>query len=404
MSKTNEIANKRFYGFDSLRAIMVLLGLVIHSAVNYVEKPLSNWPFQDSANSPLFDLLLIFIHFFRMPIFFVMTGFFTALLIQKRGVGSMVRNRIQRILIPLVVSWLVICQIAMVGFRYAKNLSQPDALSEAISYVLRGGYIFEQTPTTLHLWFLYYLLMMLPLLLLVEKVRSFLPQAINRVLNVTYQKSVGSFFGPFLFAILTFLTILPMGEMTMITSSSLIPSVKTLAAYFVFFYFGYALHAQQPLLDSFKKVVWLRLLLGFFMFFSLIACYIALKSATPDKVKTITLAGTMISSLATWFFLYAFTGLCLKYWNKPSPRWRYISDASYWVYLIHIIFTIWIPVQLAPVAMSAGMKFLTTLAASTAISFLTYHLFVRSTWIGKALNGRKYGKGANTAQNMNKAA
>lgn len=116
------------------------------------------------------------------------------------------------------------------------------------------------------------------------------------------------------------------------------------------------------------------------------------------------LIGTLIASISTWLFLYAFTGICLKYLNKQSSTWRYISDASYWVYMVHILFTLWIPVPLGSVAISAGLKFLIVLSTTTILSFLTYHLFVRSTWIGKALNGRKYGKETAQIQNMNKAA
>ena len=43
------------------------------------------------------------IHVFRLPLFFLVAGFFAALLLEARGTGAVVRNRLVRIGIPLVV-------------------------------------------------------------------------------------------------------------------------------------------------------------------------------------------------------------------------------------------------------------------------------------------------------------
>jgi peptidoglycan/LPS O-acetylase OafA/YrhL len=71
---------------------------------------------------------------------------------------------------------------------------------------------------------------------------------------------------------------------------------------------------------------------------------------------------------------------------------RYISDASYWVYLVHIPIVIYIPSLIFEWQVPAMLKFLTVLSVTTIICFGTYHLFVRSTFIGKFLNGRKYSR------------
>ena len=77
--------------------------LVIHSAASYIEAPVDwMWPFRDSQTSPWFILLLAFIHLFRMPVFFVMAGFFAALLYDRDGPARLVRNRGKRVLLPLV--------------------------------------------------------------------------------------------------------------------------------------------------------------------------------------------------------------------------------------------------------------------------------------------------------------
>jgi len=85
MTKTTD--NRRYYGLDALRGGMMLLGVVLHSAEFYISRPLPQmvgFPL-DRNSSYLFDLVFHFIHSFRMPLFFVLAGFFAALLVEKRG-------------------------------------------------------------------------------------------------------------------------------------------------------------------------------------------------------------------------------------------------------------------------------------------------------------------------------
>ena len=76
---------ERFHALDALRAAMMLLGLVLHSAASYTRTPLGDaWPYHDPHTNVAFDLLVFFIHLFRMPLFFVVAGFFAALLYSSR--------------------------------------------------------------------------------------------------------------------------------------------------------------------------------------------------------------------------------------------------------------------------------------------------------------------------------
>ena len=69
---------------------------------------------------------------------------------------------------------------------------------------------------------------------------------------------------------------------------------------------------------------------------------------------------------------------------------RYISDASYWVYIIHLPATHFAPGLFHGVAMNVFLKFIISSILVTIICFGSYQIFVRNTFIGKFLNGRKY--------------
>jgi glucan biosynthesis protein C len=101
---------KRLHAFDNLRAILMWLGIVLHVAINHTTGP-SALPWRDSQTTPLADLLLLFIHAFRMPAFFILAGYFVALLIAGRGYPGMLTHRLRRLALPFAIFWpiLIVC-------------------------------------------------------------------------------------------------------------------------------------------------------------------------------------------------------------------------------------------------------------------------------------------------------
>ncbi|MCA9140412.1 MAG: acyltransferase family protein [Planctomycetales bacterium] len=97
----------RFHDMDSLRAAMMLLGLVFHVA--WFFQPIYFWnTLSDSQGSIGFQYFFTWVHQFRMQVFFLIAGFFACLLIRKRGLLSFAKNRFLRVVIPLLISMLTI--------------------------------------------------------------------------------------------------------------------------------------------------------------------------------------------------------------------------------------------------------------------------------------------------------
>ena len=72
---------------------------------------------------------------------------------------------------------------------------------------------------------------------------------------------------------------------------------------------------------------------------------------------------------------------------------RYMSDSSYWVFLVHMLGTIGFGALLYRVQVAGEIKMVLNIAATTVACLLTYHLFVRTTWIGVLLNGSRHASG-----------
>ncbi|KAA5545503.1 acyltransferase family protein [Roseiconus nitratireducens] len=95
----------RRHDLDALRAIAMLLGIVLHAALSFAPIP---WTVKDNQQSGFYYVLFASIHGFRMPLFFMLSGFFTAMLWRKRGLGGLVKQRLKRIALPLFLGCLTI--------------------------------------------------------------------------------------------------------------------------------------------------------------------------------------------------------------------------------------------------------------------------------------------------------
>ena len=76
-----EAADTRRHDLDALRALAMLLGIALHAALSFMDFP---WVVQDRVRAPEFGFVVSAIHGFRMPLFFMMSGFFTAMLWRRR--------------------------------------------------------------------------------------------------------------------------------------------------------------------------------------------------------------------------------------------------------------------------------------------------------------------------------
>ncbi len=98
-------AVERRHDLDALRAVAMLLGIVLHAALSFAPIP---WTVKDAQQSEFYGVLFAAIHGFRMPLFFLISGFFTAMLWRKRGLVGLINQRLKRIVLPLVIGCLTI--------------------------------------------------------------------------------------------------------------------------------------------------------------------------------------------------------------------------------------------------------------------------------------------------------
>ena len=135
----------RLYFLDSVRTLCMLLIIPYHAAHIYETE--KDWWVHSPQNSWLFDLIITLQRSFCMSAFFIVAGFFSALVIENRGLRDWSSSRISRLLVPLVLSLLTdqIWQMVI-----AANLEGNGAF-----WPFWGSYLAERGRINIfHLWFI----------------------------------------------------------------------------------------------------------------------------------------------------------------------------------------------------------------------------------------------------------
>ena len=125
----NSSESARRHDLDALRGFAMLLGIFLHGAMSFIPGIGVIWGVQDSQSSGLYAILLASIHGWRMPLFFLVSGLFTAMLWKKRGLRALLVHRFKRIFLPMVLAMLTIIPVMSVVSGYVR--SQPASESTA---------------------------------------------------------------------------------------------------------------------------------------------------------------------------------------------------------------------------------------------------------------------------------
>lgn len=360
----------------------MMLGIVIHSAITYGAMNYgSAWELKDPSNTNIFfDWLVQFIHKFRMPIFFMVSGFFGSLLFYERSAAKMLRNRIDRVLYPFLVCLFLVVPTIVFGITFSKGAFSGDSNSLINTLPIVFDYATYLPSSTFHLWFLYYLLLFsvsaFALGLLFNRLPKF-KNIVNVIFNWVISRSILRLF---LFSSITFFLLLLMNRQWVGTSFSLIPYFSTFIFYFLFYLFGWILFKFKHILPSFMKYDLFLTLMGTVIF--------TMKFLGPN-IFSLEIVMAM-NAVTVWLFCFGITGLFLRMGSNHSASMRYISDSSYWVYLVHFSLTVFIPGLISNWKIPSSLKFLIVVLSTLTICLLSYHFLVRNTFIGKFLNGRKY--------------
>jgi glucans biosynthesis protein C len=163
------------------------------------------------------------------------------------------------------------------------------------------------------------------------------------------------------------------------TSISWLPNLGILTYYLAFYITGWLLYRKKELLNSLKHFDIAVTIIGVIVF--------CLKIYYDHQMNLI--CHQIVNSIITCSLSVGIIGLFLRFADLPNNKVNYFVNSAYWIYLIHFFIAILLSGLINDLTISVYLKFLIVLSITTLICLTSYHFFVRKTFIGVFLNGKK---------------
>tara|TARA_X000000368_G_scaffold410215_1_gene393348 strand:- start:2026 stop:3177 length:1152 start_codon:yes stop_codon:yes gene_type:complete len=366
---------ERFYSLDYLRAFALLMGVLLHVLMLFLE------PVDGSEPRLGASIIFIWIHTWRMPLFMLLSGFFTALSLANRDVGNYAVNRLIRLGAPLLLLWSVIPAID-------EGANELFKIPELISW------LFYDVPFTLrldHLWFLYYLLLFYGILLLLKsitpKIFSFIADYklnLSRVLILwlpiiillsPLNKPTGGIFGE----IPTTFGEVNIGSMLFMAS---------------FFMIGIQIHKSSQFLEYLQRM---RFWLPSLIVFSLTP--IGLLGWGGLKDEPFVFSGPFemwivngLAGSATLLLVLSIMGFAMHQISSSGWTLRWLVKLSYPIYVFHLTFVISVSGTLMFFGVNDWIVVLLGFASGILFPVIIYYAFIFWTPLDWIFNGYKNSK------------
>lgn len=349
--------NSRYYGLDLARAVFMLLGLVYH--VSMVFRVDREWRVTHEQQSSVFNIITHFLHGFRMDGFYLLSGFFFLLIVEKYGEKKALLDRLAKLGVPMLV----------VGFTLntvMNYLSVNFIFDSAWNYIVNGRWL-------AHLWFLGNLIGYCTVTVLFVRrliVVASKPQPLWLLIFVTF------FLTP---------TISVIGTRAPNTTL-LFLSLNSFFIYLPFFLLGLFLYAQKK---TFLELLTLRNFL-----ISLILSTVLYLASDLMKIAELSFTLNMLFiKCANTLLAIGLIALFNTLGNKPSTHVSKLVNSSYSIYLLHMPLIVIYQHALQNIAVNVTAHFLLLLTLVFTTSFYIHQLVIqKSHTLLFLLNGKYMAK------------
>lgn len=361
----------RRYDLDWLRVFCIIVLLYYHVGMIYVPW---GWHIKSEEKSQLLRWIMIWLHHWRMPLLFFISGAGTYFALRRRSFAGYAGERVKRLFIPLVFGMFVIVPPQIYYERISNGIvfeNYADFYKSVFDFVPypKGSFSWH------HLWFIAYLF--LYALISIPLFRWLKSSSGSRFLD-KIEKIISYKGGALWYALVIVLSQVILQPFFPDETHALTDDW----AYFVFniliFWGGYVLVSRpvfwEIMANQRRTYLWATLVttVALYIFFTVYQFRPELNDvAWADIVWDVN------SFCLTWFSVLASIGYGYKYLNRPHPLLSTLNEGVYPFYVLHQTVIVVIGYYLLKLNLGVWGGFLVISTLSLLVSVGLYWLVIK---------------------------
>ncbi|MFS6827370.1 acyltransferase family protein [Cyanobium sp. ATX-6F1] len=340
----------RSHDLDWLRLLAVLLLIAFHSAAVFYEGELGRFYVVNAQSSAGLGVFIHFVYQWHMPLFFFLAGAASWYSLQTRTHGEYLRQRLRRLLVPLLIGILVLVPPQVYAHELQAGREKGNFLEFYPHFFagIRPAGLFEWA----HLWFLAYLLVIsivcLPLML---KLSELTAVSVRLPLDPITQ-GVGSL----ILLAVPLMAVEALLRPHWIGFQNLYDDWANLLLYFLYFLYGYLFCCRTGLWSVLDQHRWLLCATAGLGMALLLALEITQRA--PERAYS---APYMIyqafRGFNSWCWVLALHSLARPYRTSSHPILLYGNRVAFSIYLFHQPLVVMVAFIVVPLSLAIAAKF-----------------------------------------------
>lgn len=336
---------------DNARTLCMMLVVPYHAAHIYESK--KDWWVHSPDNSAFFDLVIALQKSFCMSAFFLIAGFLSAMVIERKGLSPWARTRVPRLFLPFLASLLTIQLWQM------HMIAQHEGAASAWQYW--GDYLHERDRINIfHLWFI-------PCLIILSASFGIAVKCWGKKPFIWHRSYGASMAGVLGIAVAVFLVgrlVPPLLPFRMSIAWQIF-DFRDALYYIAPFFLGAKLFWDKRFQACFLRLnLWTAIIGGIAY-----AGVLATLHADGFAEKAVRDLALPIAAICLSQFLIA---LCHRFLNASNRLSRALSESAYSIYLIHHPIVFWMGIEFLRVEMNIFAEYAIIVAAAVGIPYLIH--------------------------------
>ena len=357
----------RYHNLDFLRAFAMMMGLVMHAPLLFWQPDFAK-VFGIENIAPAEEWINIigrYINNWRMPLFFLLSGFFSILIIKRKGTSQFIRDRLVRVGLTCLVF-------------------------SSLYDIADGRFDF----TTHHLWFLYELIIFVFCFSFLYRVKT-----IKDLFDRKISTQIFLILFVWLVATVPVANILnnwwhPLAWKPSTTYFDL--KLGNLVYYFSYFLIGVIFYSNQHIFTKLKDgktilIIGMLAVLAFLLRVEsdyLIVGDAHLKDLAQMQFDPVmVICNSLLIGVNTILWCLFFIGLTSKFIASGSAILRWFVELSYPIYIIHIIPIVMMSALFYRAGFSQPIVFVLTIIAGFIVCVILYYSLIKFTPLNWLING-----------------